>query len=67
MKDLQDIYTINDELITKPDYYLGNDDKKDWKGRWCIGCKKYLKEAIQQGGENVFHHAEEVLGANDDR
>jgi hypothetical protein len=46
MKDLQDIYTINEESIVEPDYYLGNDYKKDKKGRWCIGCKKYLKEAI---------------------
>jgi hypothetical protein len=46
MKDLQDIYTINDDSISEPDYYLGNDYKKDRKGRWCIGCKKYLKEAL---------------------
>jgi hypothetical protein len=47
MKDLQEIYTINEELITKPHYdYLGNNYKKDKKGHWCIGCKRYLKEAI---------------------
>jgi hypothetical protein len=43
MKALQDIYTSNDELITGPDYYLGNDYKKDQKGCWCIGWEKYLK------------------------
>jgi hypothetical protein len=46
MKDLQDIYTINEESIVEPDYYLGNDYKKDKKGCWCIGCKKYLKKAV---------------------
>jgi hypothetical protein len=34
MKDLQDIYTINEESIVEPDYYLGNDYKKDKKGPW---------------------------------
>jgi hypothetical protein len=46
MKDLQDIYTINEESILEPDYYLGNDYKKDKKVCWCMRCKKYLKEAV---------------------
>jgi hypothetical protein len=45
MKDLQDIYMINKESIVEP-YYLGNEYKKEKKGRWHIGCKKYLKEAV---------------------
>ena len=31
-----------------PSYYLGNDYKRDKKGRWCIGCKTYLTEAIRR-------------------
>ena len=31
-----------------PQYYLGNNYKKDKKGRWCIGCKKYLTEAVHR-------------------
>ncbi len=46
MKYLQDIYTVNEELIVEPNYYRGKDHKKDKKGCWCIGCKKYLKEAV---------------------
>ena len=30
------------------DYYLGNNYKRDSQGRWCIGCQKYLKEALIQ-------------------
>ena len=31
-----------------PDYYLGNDYKKDSKGRWAVGCKKYLTECLKR-------------------
>jgi hypothetical protein len=44
MDQLEKIYIV--KSIGPPDYYLGNDYKKDKKGRWCIGRKKYLKEAI---------------------
>ena len=46
MKSIEAVYTV--KSIGAPDYYLGNDYKKDKKGRWCIGCKKYLKEAIRR-------------------
>ena len=36
-----------------PSYYLGNDYKKDKKGRWCVGCKTYLTEAIRRL-EDIF-------------
>jgi hypothetical protein len=46
MKQIEKVYTV--KSIGPPDYYLGNDYIKDKKGRWCIGCKKYLKEAIKR-------------------
>jgi hypothetical protein len=46
MDMIQAIYAV--KSIGPPDYYLGNDYKKDRKGRWCIGCKKYLVEAIKR-------------------
>jgi hypothetical protein len=38
--------TYNVKSEGPPDYYLGNDYKKDRKGRWCFGCKRYIKEAL---------------------
>ena len=32
--------------VGPPDYYLGNDYKKDSQGRRCVGCKKCIKETI---------------------
>ena len=46
MKEIESVYLVKDDSKGPPDYYLGNDYKKDNKGRWCIGCKKYLTEAI---------------------
>jgi hypothetical protein len=46
MDRIEKVYTIKD--IGPPNYYLGNDYKKDRRGRWCIGCKKYLKEAVKR-------------------
>ena len=46
MSEIETIFGVKDSSKGPPDYYLGNDYKKDKKGRWCIGCKKYLKEAI---------------------
>jgi Reverse transcriptase (RNA-dependent DNA polymerase) len=45
MEMLKKVYTIKSE--GEPDYYLGNDYKKI-KGRWAIGCKKYLSEALSR-------------------
>ena len=44
MEGLKQVYTIKSE--GPPEYYLGNDFKKDKKGRWCFGCKKYIQESI---------------------
>jgi hypothetical protein len=38
MDRIEKFYTIKD--IRPPRYYLGNNYKKDRKGRWCIGCNK---------------------------
>jgi hypothetical protein len=46
MDMIQSIYAV--KSIGPPDYYLGNDYKKDQQGRWCVGCKKYLVEAIKR-------------------
>lgn len=48
MKEIESVYLVKDSSKGPPDYYLGNDYKKDGKGRWCIGCKKYLTEAIDR-------------------
>jgi Reverse transcriptase (RNA-dependent DNA polymerase) len=44
MQGLKEIYAIKSE--GPPDYYLGNDYKKDKKDRWCFGCKKYITESV---------------------
>ena len=46
MSEIETIFGVKESSKGPPDYYLGNDYKKDKKGRWCIGCKKYLKEEI---------------------
>ena len=43
---LNAIYTI--KSIGPSEYYLGNDYKQGEKGRWSIGCKKYLVEALNR-------------------
>jgi hypothetical protein len=63
MEAIQAIYAV--KPIGPPEYYLGNDYKKDRKGRWCIGCKKYLKEAIKRvesmfGSLKKHSHPEET-------
>ena len=45
MAQLESVYKIKDSSKGPPTYYLGHDYKK---GRWCIGCKKYLNEAIKR-------------------
>ncbi len=44
MDGIKETYNVKSE--GPPDYYLGNDFKRDKKGRWCFGCKRYIKEAI---------------------
>lgn len=46
MDQIKTIFTIKSE--GPPEYYLGNDFKTDRKGRWCIGCKTYIKEGIRR-------------------
>jgi hypothetical protein len=47
---------IKAEYVVKgegpPDYYLGNDYKRHL-GRWAVGCKKYITEAIKRV-EGIF-------------
>ena len=44
MDEIKSLYTVKAE--GRPDYYLGNDYKKDKKGRLCVGSKKYIKEVL---------------------
>ena len=44
MKEIQEIYMV--KLIGPLEYYLRNNHKQDKKHFWCIGCKKYISEAI---------------------
>jgi Reverse transcriptase (RNA-dependent DNA polymerase) len=44
MDAIKETYNVKSE--GPPDYYLGNDYKQDKKGRWCFGCKRYIKEAL---------------------
>ena len=53
MEEIELVYLVKDSTKGPPNYYLGNDYKKDKKGRWCIGCKKYLIEAIRRIEELV--------------
>ena len=46
MDEICTVYLVKDKSKGPPSYYLGNDYKKDSKGRWCIGCKTYLTEAV---------------------
>jgi hypothetical protein len=48
MNEIETVYSVKDSSKGPPDYYLGNDYKKDKRDRWCIGCKKYLTEAISR-------------------
>ena len=48
MESIESVYLVKGSSKGPPEYYLGNDFKKDKKGRWCFGCKTYLKEAISR-------------------
>ena len=45
MDKLKEVYIIKAE--GPPDYYLGNDYKQH-KGRWAVGCNKYLTESLKR-------------------
>jgi hypothetical protein len=62
MDHIEKVYTIKD--IGPPNYYLGNDYKKDRRGRWCIGCKKYLKEAVKRV-EGMFGSVKKYLSPSE--
>eukprot|EP00957_Ditylum_brightwellii_P182635 13911312-Ditylum_brightwellii.AAC.1 len=44
MEQIKLVYTA--KLVDPPEYYLSNDFKQDSKSHWCIGCKKYISEAV---------------------
>ena len=48
MEQLESVYKVKESSKGPPTYYLGHDYKRDKRGRWCIGCKKYLDEAIKR-------------------
>ena len=51
MDEIKSVYTVKAE--GPPDYYLGNDYKRDNKGRLCVGRKKYIKEVLTRI-ESIF-------------
>eukprot|EP00957_Ditylum_brightwellii_P105310 8028081-Ditylum_brightwellii.AAC.1 len=44
MAQIEAAYTV--KLIGPPEHYLSNNFKHDSKGRWRMGCKKYIAEAV---------------------
>ena len=44
MNEIESVYTVKAE--GPPDYYLGNDYKREKKGRLCVVIKKYIKELL---------------------
>ena len=48
MKEIEYVYLVKDLSKGPLSYYLGNDYKRDKKGRWCVGFKTYLTEAIRR-------------------
>ena len=46
MDQITDVYTVKSQ--GPPDYYLGNNFKRDKKNRWCIGSRKYITEALSR-------------------
>ena len=46
MDEIKSVYTVKAE--GPPDYYLGNDYKRDKKGCLCVDRKKYIKEVLTQ-------------------
>ena len=48
MDEISSVYLVKETSKGPPDYYLGNDYKKDKKDRWCVGCKAYLTETVRR-------------------
>ena len=48
MDEIYSVYLVKDSSKGPPSYYLGNDYEKEKRGRWCVGCKTYLTEAISR-------------------
>ena len=46
MDEIKKIYKV--KSIGPPSYYLGNDFKRDSRGRYRIGAYKYIVESIQR-------------------
>ena len=44
MDKIESVWTVKSK--GPPDYYLGNDYKKNKQGRLCVESKKYIKEAV---------------------
>ena len=44
MDQITAVYSVKSQ--GPPEYYLGNDFKRDKKNRWCIGSQKYITEAL---------------------
>jgi len=51
MKCITEHYMV--KSMGLPEYYLGNNYKKDRKGRLCVGSKKCIKEALTMV-DNIF-------------
>ena len=51
MDEIKSVYTVKVEGL--PEYYLGNNYKRDKKGRLCVGRKKYIKKVLTRI-ENIF-------------
>ena len=51
MDEIKSVYTVKAEGL--PDFYLGNNYKRDKKGRPCVGSKRYIKEGLTRI-ENIF-------------
>ena len=47
MDQLESVHKVKEWSKGPPTYYLGHDYKRDKRGKWWIGCKKYLDEAIK--------------------
>ena len=46
MKAIQLQYSIKD--IGAPKYYLGLDYQRNSRGKWSVGCKRYISNAIEK-------------------
>lgn len=46
MEQITAVYTVKSQ--GPPEYYLGNDFKRDKKNRWRIGSMKYVKESLRR-------------------